>query len=173
MHALSEEFDATELRRARASLETIDLRSRVRTRLITKCVYYEWASGSFAYPCPYNNSWYARAYPRVKNDEKHSQKIALLPIPPNLAHGKLIDLANYVPSSSPHRILSSTQRFNKTEKNGSRSWEVLVAAFAMNESLYRKKIFFKRTEFRPAELFAFKILLILMSYISEFMLACF
>ena len=41
-------------------------RSRVRTRLITKCVYYEWASDSFAYPCPYNNSWYARAYPRVK-----------------------------------------------------------------------------------------------------------
>ena len=27
MHALSEEFDATELRRARASLETIDLRA--------------------------------------------------------------------------------------------------------------------------------------------------
>ena len=42
-------------------------RSRVRTRLITKCVYYEWASDSFAYLCPCNNSWYARAYPRVKN----------------------------------------------------------------------------------------------------------
>ena len=27
MHALSEEFNATELRRARASLETIDLRA--------------------------------------------------------------------------------------------------------------------------------------------------
>ena len=27
VHALSEEFDATELRRARASLETIDLRA--------------------------------------------------------------------------------------------------------------------------------------------------
>ena len=25
---------------------------------------------------------------------------------PNLAHRKLIDLANYVPSSSPHRVLS-------------------------------------------------------------------
>ena len=30
--------------------------SRVRTRLITKSVYYEWASDSFAYPCPCNNS---------------------------------------------------------------------------------------------------------------------
>ena len=45
-------------------------RSRVRTRLITKCVYYEWASDSFAYPCPCNNSWYARAYPRVKKDHE-------------------------------------------------------------------------------------------------------
>ena len=43
------------------------LRSRVRTRLITKCVYYEWVSDSFAYLSPCNNSWYARAYPRVKN----------------------------------------------------------------------------------------------------------
>ena len=42
-------------------------RSRVRTWLITKCVYYEWASDLFACPCPYNDSWYARAYPRVKN----------------------------------------------------------------------------------------------------------
>ena len=41
-------------------------RSRVRTRLITKCVYYEWVSDSFAYLSPCNNSWYARAYPRVK-----------------------------------------------------------------------------------------------------------
>ena len=41
-------------------------RSRVQTRLITKCFYYEWASDSFASPCSCNNSWYARAYPRVK-----------------------------------------------------------------------------------------------------------
>ena len=40
--------------------------SRVRTRLITKSVYYEWASDSFAYLCPCNNSWYARTSPRVK-----------------------------------------------------------------------------------------------------------
>ena len=37
-----------------------------RATLITKCIYYEWASDSFAYSCPCNNSWYARAYPRVK-----------------------------------------------------------------------------------------------------------
>ena len=43
-------------------------RSRVRTRLITKCVYYEWASDLFAYPCPCKNSWYACAYPRVKKE---------------------------------------------------------------------------------------------------------
>ena len=30
--------------------------SRVRTRLITKSVFYEWASDSFAYPCPCNHS---------------------------------------------------------------------------------------------------------------------
>ena len=46
-------------------------RSRVRTRLITKCVYYECESDSFAYPCPCNNSWYARAYQRVKNEVVH------------------------------------------------------------------------------------------------------
>ena len=45
-------------------------RSRVRTRLITKCVSYEWVSDSFAYLSPCNNWWYARAYPRVKNKEQ-------------------------------------------------------------------------------------------------------
>ena len=40
--------------------------SRVRTRLI-KSVYFKWASDSFTYPCPCNNSWYARTSPRVKN----------------------------------------------------------------------------------------------------------
>ena len=34
-------------------------------------------------------------------------------LPPNLAHRKLIALANYVPSSSPLRVLSFTQRFFK------------------------------------------------------------
>ena len=36
-----------------------------------------------------------------------------LRLPPNLAHRKLIDLANYVRSSSSHRVLSFTQRFFK------------------------------------------------------------
>ena len=60
MHALSEEFDPFELRRglARACFFGNDRssHSRVRTRLITKSVFYEWASDSFAYPCPCNNS---------------------------------------------------------------------------------------------------------------------
>ena len=60
MHALREEFDATELRKifALSSSDPITYEN----------VYYEWASDSFAYPCPCNNSWYARAYPRVKKD---------------------------------------------------------------------------------------------------------
>ena len=45
-------------------------RLQVRTRLITKCVYYEWASDSFAYPCPCNNSWYAHTYPQVKKETR-------------------------------------------------------------------------------------------------------
>ena len=44
--------------------------SRVPTRLITKSVYYEWASDSFAYPRPCNNSWCARASPRVRKREE-------------------------------------------------------------------------------------------------------
>ena len=35
-----------------------------------------------------------------------SKKLRYVRFPPNLAHRKLIDLANYVPSSSPHRVLS-------------------------------------------------------------------
>ena len=67
MHALSKEFDVTELRRARASLETIDLRAlefgpdELRKRLLRVSEWLIFISLS----C--NNSWYARAYPRVKN----------------------------------------------------------------------------------------------------------
>ena len=50
--------------------------------------------------------------------EKNSQKIALLPIAPNLAHRKLIDLANYVPSSSLRGVVSFNKRFFKSRKNG-------------------------------------------------------
>ena len=53
MHALSEEIWC---HRTSASAcffgNDRSSRSRVRTRLITKCVSYEWASDSFAYPCP-------------------------------------------------------------------------------------------------------------------------
>ena len=49
------------------------LRSRVRTRLITKCVYYEWVSDSYLSPC--NNLWYARAYPRVKNSPLRGHEV--------------------------------------------------------------------------------------------------
>ena len=34
------------------------------------------------------------------------KKLRYVRFPPNLAHRKLIDLANYEPSSSPHRVLS-------------------------------------------------------------------
>ena len=39
---------------------------------------------------------------------KIRKKLRHFRFPPNLAHTKLIDLANYVPSSSPHRVLSFT-----------------------------------------------------------------
>ena len=71
MHARSEEFDATELRRARPSLETIDLRALefgpdyLRSASTTsECVTHLHISVP-----TYNNSWYARAYPRVKNEK--------------------------------------------------------------------------------------------------------
>ena len=48
--------------------------SRVRTRLITKSVYYEWASDSFAYLCPCNNSWYARSSPRVNEQSENKAR---------------------------------------------------------------------------------------------------
>ena len=46
------------------------------------------------------------------NDEKNSKKkFRYFRFPQNLAHSKLIDLANYVPSSSHRGVLSFTQRF--------------------------------------------------------------
>ena len=42
------------------------------------------------------------------------KKLRYVRFPPNLAYRKLIDLANYVPSSSPHRVLS----FEKLESMG-------------------------------------------------------
>ena len=45
--------------------------------------------------------------------KKNRKKSRYFRLPPNLAHRKLIALANYVPSSSPLRVLSFTQRFFK------------------------------------------------------------
>ena len=67
-----------------------------------------------------------------------------------LAHRKLIDLANYhdyVLSSSPHRVLSFTQRFLK--KLGHEIWRSDAAAFAENESLYGRI----STEYKSSKLF--------------------
>ena len=61
-----------------------------------------------------------------------------------LAHRKLIDLANYVPSSSPHHVLSFTQRFLKKLL-----WRSNAAAFAKNESLHRRI----STEYKSSKLF--------------------
>ena len=44
---------------------------------------------------------------------KTRKKLRYFRLPPNLAHRKLIDFANYVPSSSPRGVLSFTQRFFK------------------------------------------------------------
>ena len=43
--------------------------------------------------------------------KKIRKKLRYFRFPPNLAHRKLIDLANDVPSSSPRGVLSFTQRF--------------------------------------------------------------
>ena len=45
--------------------------------------------------------------------KKNRKKLRYFRLPPNLAHRKLIALANYVPSSSPLRVLNFTQRFFK------------------------------------------------------------
>ena len=50
------------------------------------------------------------------NEKKNSKELRYFRLPPNLAHRKLIGLANYVPSFSPHRVLSFTQQFFKNLK---------------------------------------------------------
>ena len=45
---------------------------------------------------------------------KIRKKLRHFRFPPNLAHTKLKDLANYVPSSSPYRVLSFTERRKMT-----------------------------------------------------------
>ena len=57
-------------------------------------------------------------------------------LPPNLAHRKLIDLANYVPSSSPHRVFElHATIFQKIKRM---SVVQCMTAFTKNESLYRR-----------------------------------
>ena len=51
--------------------------------------------------------------PRHRLQKKNRKKLRYFRLPPNLAHRKIIALANYVPSSSPLRVLSFTQQFFK------------------------------------------------------------
>ena len=50
---------------------------------------------------------------KTSTTKKNRKKLRYFRLPPNLAHRKLIALANYVLSSSPLRVLSFTQRFFK------------------------------------------------------------
>ena len=68
------------------------------------------------------------------------------------------------------RILEDNKQ-NKRENRGKKT--VRIFAFNSPSRQYLAQILFKRSEFRPAELFAFKALLIFITYISEFMFACF
>ena len=49
---------------------------------------------------------------------KNRKKLRYFQLPPNLVRGKFIDLANYVPSSSPRGALSFTQRNFRIWENG-------------------------------------------------------
>ena len=67
---------------------------------------------------------------------KNRKKLRYFQLPPNLAHGKFIDLANYVRSSNLQGALSFTQRFFRIWENGAAMCDVFVTTFATNESLY-------------------------------------
>ena len=75
---------------------------------------------------------------KTSTTKKNRKKLRYFRLPPNLAHRKLIALANYVPSSSPLRVLSFMQRFFKNVEK----WRCVVRSiwdvFALNESLYRQ-----------------------------------
>ena len=111
----------------------------------------------------------------------------LRPIPPNLAERKLIDLANYVPSSNlrgaSHNhfftqpsVASLYRRILIKHKSRTLFWRILEDD-KQNErenqgndsKKYLRIILLKCSEICPAELFASKALLILMTFISEFM----
>ena len=72
--------------------------------------------------------------------------------PPNVAHRKLTDLANYVPRFRPRGVLSFTQRFFKIWENDPYGWfatREYVASFAKNECLYRQI----STKYKSSKLF--------------------
>ena len=54
------------------------------------------------------------------------KKLRYFRLLPNLVHRKLIDLANYVPSSSSREVLSFTQRFFKICENGRAKEDLLL-----------------------------------------------
>ena len=72
--------------------------------------------------------------------------------PPNVAHRKLTDLANYVPRFRPRGVMSFTQRFFKIWENDPYGWfatREYVASFAKNEYLYRQI----STKYKSSKLF--------------------
>ena len=60
---------------------------------------------------------------------KNQQKIALLPIAPKFAQRKLIDLTNYLPSSSPCGLLTVTHRIFKNFEFYGESRGIFVSRF--------------------------------------------
>ena len=50
----------------------------------------------------------AKKFPAGPLTKKNRQKLRYFRFPPNLAHRKLKDLANYLPSFSPREVLSFT-----------------------------------------------------------------
>ena len=143
----------------------------------------------------------AKKVPAGPLTKENRKKLRYFLFPPDLAHRKLIDLANYLPSSSSRGVWASRNDFFKSGKNGGLVGKDFVAGFAKNESLHRRistkykssKLFWrilednkqnkrenwgkrtvrvftsnspslahillKRSEIRPAGLFAFKALL--------------
>ena len=68
------------------------------------------------------------------------------------------------------RILEDNKQ-NKRENRGKKTVRIFASNSPSRPSLAH--ILLKRCEIHPAKLFAFKAVLILMNYISEFMFACF
>ena len=81
-----------------------------------------------------------------------AKKLRYFRFPPNVAHRKLTDLANYVPRFRPRGVMSFTQRFFKIWENDPYGWfatREYVASFAKNEYLYRQI----STKYKSSKLF--------------------